>query len=917
LITARIVPLLIFCFSCISGAWAQNPLAEKYLRDSTYLARVQADSLARDSAAQEIGLSADSLDYDTTVINIQMSPDSLDAEVTYGSVDSNYFDNANHRVYLYGDAYVKYKDLEIKADFIIVDLDSSIATAEGLIDSSGQLAGNPEFTMSGQKPFSAKKMRYNFRTRKGYILEILTQQTDLYIHGARTKFIAQGDTVYNEDVLYQESALITTCDAPHPHFGIRASKIKTIPDKLAVIGTSNLELFGVPTPLILPFGFYPVSNTRRAGLIFPRDYEQSPAQGFGLRDLGYYFPIGERMDIKLLTDVYFNGTWGVGTITNYVKKYKYRGNVELRYSSRVSEPADDYRKIKQNSFAVNITHAQDPKANPNQTLGGSIRIQSNDYQSLNYNDAQSALENIYSSNFNYSRTFPGKPYSLTASFNHSQNTRSHLVTINAPDINFRLNRIYPFKRKIATGGERWYEKIAVTYNNNTKSFLQATDTTLFEKETWDDFKYGMQHKATANASFSLLKYFNFTPSINYGETWFFQTREREFEFDPDNPEYVRQDTVYFPDSSGYYILQDTVNFGKLDSRLKQGFTPYRELSVGVSMNTQIFGTLQFKKGWLRGIRHVMKPSVGFSYTPKSPTSYFQPSQWSVQYPDSLRLYSRYENLLFGARPIEHQQSNINFSITNLFEAKYFSKRDTTTKKLKLFDNINVAGSYNMALNEDQNPWSPFVVSGTTRFFKGITTITIGANWSAYALLPNGTLSKRAYLKTDKKLLRFDNMRIRLSTGLSYNDVKMIFGNKDAAANSGDKVESGAAKPYNAGDAFLDLLSNFTISHEVLITRRDRVIGDTTVLTNHTINLVGSMQLSPNWHLRFGNIGYDFLSERLTYPDIGIARDLHCWQLGFTFQPDRQTYSFSINAKPGTFDFLKYNDRRGNYEQFGF
>jgi hypothetical protein len=908
----HLATVLLFSALHITGTRAQNPLAEKYLRDSAYLARVYADSLGRDTLVQ------DSLVPDNAIV-VHMSPDSLDAEVVYGSVDSNYLDNVTRRVYLYGDAYVQYKDLELKADFIIVDLDSSIATAEGLIDSTGKLAGNPEFKMEGQEPFSARKMRYNFRTRKGFILDALTTQSDLFIHGTRTKFISDGDTIYHDDVLYSKGALITTCDAPVPHFGIRASKIKTIPDKLAVIGPSHLELFGVPTPLILPFGFYPVSNTRRAGLIFPRDYEQSQQQGFGLRDLGYYIPFGEKMDLKLLTDVYFNGTWGVKVVSNYIKKYKYRGNFELGYSSRVSEPANTYQKERRNSFTINLTHNQDPKANPNQTLGGTIRVQSNDYQSLNYNDAQSALENIYSSNFNYSRTFPGKPYSLTASFNHSQNTRTHRVDINAPDINFRVNRIYPFKRKSRIGPEQWYEKIAFTYNNNTKSHLQATDTTLFDKETWDNFQYGMQHKATANVNFNIGN-FNFTPSINYGETWFFQTHDNRYEFDATDSQYVRIDTVYFPDSINYYLRNDTVNYGRVIEDLRHSFTPYREMNAGISMNTQFFSLLQFKKGWLRGLRHVLKPSFGFTFVPKSPDHYFQETKFSERYPDSTRVFSRFNNLLFSARPLDKSQANLSYSFTNLFEAKFWSRRDSTEKKLKLFDNISVSGSYNLALKKNQNPWSPVNISGTTRFFKGITTVGISAQYSFYALKSNGLLDTTLYLKSNNKLLRFNNLNIRFSTGISYNDLREIFGKKATANTEETQDDRDPAPPgrtYNTGDAFIDLLSNFSINHEFHIARRDRVIGDTTVISTHTINLVGSMQVSPNWHLRFGNIGYDFKSKQLTYPDVGIARDLHCWQLGFSFQPDRNTYTFSINAKPGTFDFLKYNDRRDNYENFGF
>ena len=846
---------------------------------------------------------------------VVMSPDSIDATVEYGSVDSNYLDNVTHKVYLFGDAYVRYKDLSLKADYIVIDLDSTIATAEGRLDSAGHLAGKPEFKM-GDESFSAEKMRYNFQQRKGIIYNALTKEGDLLIHGERTKFVAGGVGVQRDDILYGKGALITTCDAEHPHFGIRASKVKTIPDKLAVIGLSDFELFGVPTPIVLPFGFYPVSETRTAGVILPRDYERSPQLGFGIRDIGYYFPVKDWADVKLLADIYFNGTWGLGVNANYAQKYKYRGNFAVRYSYRITEQPNDYRNNIEKSFSIRMTHNQDPKSNPYQTIGGSINIQSNDFESLNYNDAQSALTNTYSSNFNYSRIFPGKPYSLTAALNHSQNTRSHQVTINAPELNFRLNRIYPFKNERKPGPEQWYEKIAVQYAGSGRAQLLATDTTLFDPITWQTAQYGVQHKANASLNFNVLKYFNITPSVDYGETWLFKTRDAVYRFDPNDTTFVKNDTIYFPDSTGYVIVPDTVSYGVVDRNLKDGFVPFRSLSASISMNTQLFGTLQFKKGWLRGIRHVIKPNIGFSYAGKSPDSYYLHSQFSEQYPDSTKQYSRFDNLLYSLRPTDIEQANLNYSFTNLFEAKYFSAKDSTDKKLKLFDNISVGGSYNMAAKV--NKFSPVNISGNTRLFKGITTVSVGASYSFYALREDGRLSDTFYLDSDSKLLRFDNLRLRFSTRVTFDDImKWITGDPKASSSPAQSGPSESPKRVvPAADRFEDLLGRFSISHELGIVQMGMPGKDETRVTTNSINMIGSMQVTPNWTIFFGNIGYDFISKQLTYPDIGISRDLHCWQMSFNWQPTRGTYAFNISVKPGTFDFLKVPYKRGNYDSTG-
>jgi len=846
---------------------------------------------------------------------IIMSPDSIDATVEYGSVDSNYLDNVTHKVYLFGDAYVRYKDLSLKADYIVIDLDSTIATAEGQIDSSGQLAGKPEFKM-GEESFTAEKMRYNFQQRKGIIYNALTKEGDLLIHGERTKFVAGGISGNEDDILYGKGAVITTCDADHPHFGIRASKVKTIPDKLAVIGLSNFQLFGVPTPIVLPFGFYPVSETRTAGLILPRDYERSPQLGFGMRDIGYYFPVKDWADVKLLADIYFNGTWGVGVNANYAQKYKYRGNFAVRYSYRITEQANDYRNNVEKSFSIRMAHNQDPKSNPYQTIGGSINIQSNDFESLNYNDAQSALTNTYSSNFNYSRIFPGKPYSLTAGLNHSQNTRSHQVTINAPELNFRLNRIYPFKSDKKLGPEQWYEKIAVQYSGSGRAQLLATDTTLFDPITWQTAQYGAQHKANASVNFNVLKYFNVTPSVDYGETWFFKTRDAMFRFDPNDSLFVKNDTVYYPDGTGFVIVPDTVSYGVVDRNLENGFVPFRTFSGAISMNTQVFGTLQFNKGWLRGVRHVLKPSVGFSYAPPSPQTYYDSAQVHVLYPDSMNRYSRFDNLLYSVRPTDIEQANLNYSFTNLFEAKYFSAKDSTEKKLKLFDNISVGGSYNMAAK--YNKFSPINISGNTRLFKGITTVSVGATYSFYALRTDNKLDTLSYLETNNKLLRFDNLRLRFSTRVTFDDImKWISGDPKASTSPAQSGPSdGPTRVGSTGDRFEQLLGRFSISHELGIVQMGMAGPDETRVTTNSINMIGSMNVTPNWTIFFGNIGYDFLSKQLTYPDIGISRDLHCWQMSFNWQPTRGTYAFNISVKPGTFDFLKVPYKRGIYDSSG-
>jgi hypothetical protein len=411
----------------------------------------------------------------------------------------------------------------------------------------------------------------------------------------------------------------------------------------------------------------------------------------------------------------------------------------------------------------------------------------------------------------------------------------------------------------------------------------------------------------------VLKWLNFTPSVDYGESWFFKTRNHEFQFDAMDTNFVRTDTIFIPGGGpdNFYEQKDTISYGKVTDSLVSGFEAFRNFSSSISMSTQLYGTMQFKNGWLRGIRHVMKPSIGFSFIPKSPDSYYNYSQWSVLYPDSLRQFNKFSGLLYGVNPTNVQQMNLNYSITNIFEAKYFSQRDSTDKKLKLFDNINVSGSYNFAAKELN--WSPIGISGTTRLFKGITTVSVGATYSVYAIDQNRRPIDITYLSQTGHLLRFDNLRLRFSTRLSYSDIKSIFSPTHSSTPENNNPRPNRGGPVNVQDEFLNLLNNFIVSHDFYVTRVGRTGRDTTLITTNSVNLVGSMRVTPNWSVTFGNIGYDFRAKKLTYPDIGLTRDLHCWQMTFSFQPDRNTYSFWIGVKPGTFDFLKYQKHRGNYD----
>lgn len=874
-------------------------------------------------------LSSDSVRF--SVNKTAYSKDSLDATVEYGAKDSINFDSQAKLVYLYGKAYVNYKTLTLKANYIVVDLGKNEASAEGYPDSSGQIAGYPEFA-DGDQHFDAHKLRYNFQTKKGLISEVTTKQNDIYVLGNRTKFLGKLDTNTN-DIAYSQGAIFTTCDDPHPHFGIRSTRQKVIPNKLIVVGPSNLIIGDVPTPLYLPFGFFPITKNKRQGLLFPKDYEFDPNFGFGLRDIGYYIPLGDHFDLTLLAKAYWNGTWGVNAGSNYKKIYKYSGRVEIGYSDQKyeNELATNYH---QKSYLFTWSHSQDSRAHPTNTFNANINIQTNNYQSRNRNDAHSVLENSLSSNASFNKTFPDKPYTLSSSFNHSQNTRTREVTVNFPRVDFQMQRIFPFKKESRVGKEKWYEKITFQYNGSIKNQFRALDSTLFTNKTLEDAQFGVEHKLSTDAPFRLLKYFTFTPSVSYRETWYFKTTR--YQANP-NPT-LKTSYNYLLDSEGHRIdstlVIDTLTLTSLDTNFVNGFQPLRLFTTGVSMNTQIFGTLRFKHGWLRGLRHVIKPGFSFNYTPDytgSGWGYFKTVQAPIL-PNATRIDSiRYSIFDTGQGFFEQPPSNgrsmaFSYSFNNIFEAKYHSKKDSTDKKIKLFDNINIGGNYNFAA--DSLNWSPVTGSGTLRLFKGLSTLSLNFAFDPYKLV-NGRRVNQLLIKTDGKLLRFTGMMVNISTGMTFKQIRDLFrkpGQEESQLTPAPESQigptgttAGAAKnktPLAVSDDFLGLFDNFRINHNLSIQRiKDR--GVDTLLVVNSLNFQGDIQITRNWKISFGNMGYDFKAKKLTYIDLSFYRDLHCWEMGLSWQPDRGTYSFFLRVKPGSLDFLKipFNRYTPNLYQF--
>jgi len=846
-------------------------------------------------------------------ISTPATADVLDGEVISYSRDTAYLDASGKQLHLIGDASVRYQGSVLTADYIIVDLEKSIATAQGLPDSTGKMAGLPVFNKEDRE-FTAEKITFNFKTEKGKITDIRTREQDIYILGEDTKYVSAGSegSVEEGDAVYIKNGEFTTCDHPEPHYALKSTKIKTVLDKVAVTGPANLQISRVPTPVWLPFGFFPLTSAETSGLIFPRDYEYSEELGFGLRNIGYYFPINDQMDLTLTTDIYFNGTFAARTNYRYKKRYKYNGGLNLSYRSQNQEViiSDSLANRRINSFGITWRHAQDAKAHPTRSFSGDVNFQTNNNARRTYNDARSVSNNIVRSNVNFTQRFPGKPYSFSASLNHSQNNNTGEVSVTFPQLDFRMQRIFPLKRKKRIGPEKWYEKTSFQYSANAKNRFLAQDSTLFTEQTLRDARFGFQHDANTQLNLKVLQYFTFTPSIDYEETYFSHTRLQtlsdELLID------ITRDTLI----DGSVVTTRDTTFGELTDIADPGLASYRDLRLRASLNTQLFGTLQFKKGWLRGIRHSIRPNVSFTYRPDQTTEQRDYERRVLtdlrpEFADTL-VYNKFrlDNQLYNVNPVDKQMS-LGYGVSNNIEAKYWSKKDSSFKKLKLINNLNFSGNYNFAA--DSLNFCNLSGSGSTTLLKGVSTITYRASWSYYALGEEGRPVDRLYYKTTGKPLRFAGATVGLRTSINARTLKALFkkDNKERGTAARQSNSRGSAPQQ---DDLLSLLQGLSLEHNysvAWIAGQDSTTSE--VRTNILSCRISRLQITPNWNLRVGNIGYNFLRDQLTFPDFGVYRDLHCWELGMDWQPFRGTFNFYIRVKPSSFSFLNLPYRRNNVD----
>ena len=848
----------------------------------------------------------------------------INSPVQYEASDSLVYNAKSKTALLYGQSKVKYENMDLEAEKIHMSLDSSLVHATGTrdtTDSTGHtLVGTPVFSM-GQDKYESDTMAFNFKTKKGLISKVYTQQEDGFLQSEISKRSANGD-------VYLQHGRYTTCDKKHPDFYIALSRGKVRPGKDVTFGPAYLVVADVPLPLAIPYGFFPFTKSYSSGFIMPT-YGDESARGFYLRDGGYYFAINDKWDLKLLGEIYTKGSWGLSAASNYNKRYRYSGSFFLSYQNTKTGDKNMPDYSEQKSFKVQWSHRQDAKANPYSSLSASVNFATSSYERNNLNslyNPQTLSQSTRTSSVSWSTTFSSIGLSLSSTANLSQNMRDSTISMTLPDLNISLSRFYPFKRKHIVGDERWYEKISMSYTGQISNSINTKEDKLMHSNLVKDWRNGWNHNIPISGNFTLFNYINVSPSFNFRDRMY--THKVMQSWDAANQR-VQNDTIY-----GFNNVYD-YNFSiGLSTKLYGFFVP----------NRKIFGDK------FQTIRHVITPTISYSYAPDfSASRYGYYKTYQKTNPDgSVELveYSPYNGQLYGV-PGKGKTGNISFDISNNVEMKIKSDKDSTgIKKISLIDELGLAMSYNMAAKE--KPLSDLTMRIRLKWWKNYTfNMTAVFASYAYELDKNG----HPYVGNHTlwgmgKFGRFQGTSQNFSFTLTPDKLKKWFGrgddddrknkgNKDEEegvdtdiesnvddtminAQRGAKKKSGGGKAETDKDGYMRFSMPWSLTFGYGITMRENTEGKFNTKSmrypykfSQNLNVSGNIRLSDGWNISFSS-GYDFDQHDLSMTTASLQRDLHCFNMSCSVVLAPYTsYNFSFRCNASTLtDALKYDKRSG-------
>lgn len=854
-------------------------------------------------------LPQDTLRVDTLLVGgIPVSDDAVEYPIVYNAIDTLHLDQVNQKVYLVNKATATYGDVYLEAYYIDLDLVTSEVFARGRRDSSGAWVDTPLFR-DGDEEFESRELVYNFKTKKAIIRNIRTEQEGGFLLSDITKMQKDGS-------LHAGGSKYTTCEAEHPHFYVNLNKAKVVPGEKIISGPAFLVLEDIPLPLALPFGFFPVQKKVTSGIVVPK-YGEERNRGYFLKDGGYYFAINDYFDLRLTGDIYTNGSWRTAVNTNYRKRYKFNGTFAFTWASNVTGYKGLENYSRSPNYSIRWSHSQDAKARPGSRLSASVNMSSSGFDRENSYRVMDHVSTTKSSSISYSKTWAGTPFNFATSFNHTQNTQTKSVSLNLPKMSFGASRIYPLKSK-SGGKTRWWQELQMQYTANLDNRINTTDSLLFTNQVWDDMNNGFKHEIPISIPIRPFNNFTISPQLRYTGVLYTRMTRKSWVEDYFDPE--KNDTVS-------KLVEDKIPglfYG-------QALSP----QISASYSPQIFGMFTFKNpdSKIIAIRHVMKPSVGFSMVPA--IEGLSTDMYRTVQKDTLgntEEYSIFSTGIFGTPSLPGRSGSLNFSLTNIIEAKVRTRNDTTGKgeKVKLIDNLGLTSSYNIFA--DSLRWSPIRMTMRTRLAKEIDVSASGSfdpyatdslfrriNTSAWNM--NG---KPVRLTAFNVSVGFDLGRLidnfTGQTGMSDDNSKdtreqidPMMDDDPSRMPGDDRTGPDREGTSTVGGLIFDDYgyANFDVPWSLRFAYTfyySKPRDEAVVKQNFTVS--GDLRLTNKMSIRYSS-GYDISAKKITMTTIGISRDLHCWEMSFNWLPlgYLQSWDFTIRVKASVLQDLKYERRK--------
>jgi len=835
----------------------------------------------------------DSLFADTLIQKKRLSPDALTGSIKYISQDSIIINLRVKKILLFEEAKAEYEDITLESAFMEYSFVNSELYASGIADSCGHIHGPPVFKQ-GSTQFCSQELRYNFKSQKAKITKVITTEGEGYIHGHYIKHV-------DKKVSYIQGGQYTTCNLEHPHFQIRFGKAKVIQDDKIVTGPAYISFGDVPTPIAIPFGYFPIQKERASGIVFPFIGE-SANRGFYFENFGYYLGINDNFDLLFMGSITTRGNWEAKAKTNYVYRYKYNGVVELSFAQNFFGERKTPTWKPQNDFRVYWTHNQDPKAHPTTKFSAHVDVKTMTHNKYNPTTTADFLSNQFTSSLSLSTNAKGIFY-LTTAIYYRQNTKTKNITISLPDINMSVRQFYPFRKKMKAGKLKWYDNISMKWTSQMSNQIDTKDSLFFKQKTWEEIQSGIQHAVPLDIPIKVGKAFNWNTNATWVEKWYWQRDLKAF------------DTAF-----------DTIkkeDVPKVSDVFQRGFFALHDVSVSSSLTTKIYFTYSAKKG-VTALRHVMSPDLSFIYRPNLSGNtygcYFNTISGKEE------SYSYFPNAIYGG-VASRTQAMARLTINNNLEIKVRSKKDTITgvRKITIFDNLSVSCGYDFAA--DSLRWQPLSISGRTSIFSFLN-VTFRLSFDPYIINSDGVRVNQTEAKVNNRAMRFSGSDLNL--GVNWRIDQDFF----KGLKKGNKSNEGTSKKQkpifpetvlgtpNTRPDFKNPWSvtiNYTFNYGVnenyayYINRNHKQYDGKIV---QTINVNADINITRKWKLEVLT-GYDIQQKDFSYTEFRIYRDLHCWEMRLNWIPfgQRKGWSFQINVKASVLKDLKLNMRRDFRDNF--